>query len=138
MKAHNCHIQSTNPQKSEQESKVTIEKTTERISDPCDSKLNSTVQKEKIPERNPVEDDEEEDEETDLGGSDELVVVMMILVSYQINRIWINKSLSYKILLNNLLQYLKSLGRLLSVPKLLKIDGSLGTKYLDLLYVAWS
>ena len=31
VKAHICHIQSTNPHKSEQESKVTVEQTTERI-----------------------------------------------------------------------------------------------------------
>ena len=43
-----------------------------------------------------------------------------------------------EILLNNLLESLKSLGCLISVPGLLKIDGSLGTKYLDLLLVAWS
>ena len=49
-----------------------MEQTTERISDEDDGKLNSIVQKEKIPERNLVEDDEEEDEEADLGGSDEL------------------------------------------------------------------
>ena len=73
VKAHICHIQSTNPHKSEQESKVTVEQTTERISDQDDSKLKYIAQKEKIPKRNTVEDDEEEDEEADLGGSDELV-----------------------------------------------------------------
>ena len=42
-------------------------------------------------------------------------------------------------LLNNLLQSLISLGCLLSVPcRLLKIDGSLGMKYPDLLLIAWS
>ena len=73
VKAHTCHIQSTNPHKSEQESKVTVEQTTERISDQGDSKLNNIVQKQKIPKRNTVEDDDEEDEEADLGGSDEFV-----------------------------------------------------------------
>ena len=33
VKAHICHIQSKNPHKSEQESKVTVDQTTERISD---------------------------------------------------------------------------------------------------------
>ena len=72
VKAHICRIQSTNPHKSEQEDKVTVEQTTERIPDQDDSKLNSIVQKEKIVKSNPVEDDDEEDEEADLGGSDEL------------------------------------------------------------------
>ena len=43
-----------------------------------------------------------------------------------------------EVLLNNLLNSLKSLGRLLSVPRLFKIDGSLGRKYLDLLLAALS
>ena len=51
VKAHICHIQSTNPHKSEQESKVTVEQTTERILDHDDSNLNNIVQKEKIPKR---------------------------------------------------------------------------------------
>ena len=63
VKAHIYHIQSTNPHKSKQESKVTVEQTTERISDHDDSKLNIIVQKEK---RNLVEDDDEDHEETDL------------------------------------------------------------------------
>ena len=64
----------TNPHKSKQESKVTVEQTTERISDQDDSNLNKNIaQKEKISERNTVEDDDEGDEEADLGGSDEFV-----------------------------------------------------------------
>ena len=73
VKAHICHIRSTNPHKSEQESKVTAEQATERISDQDDSNLNNIAQKEKIPKRNTVEDNDEEDEEADLGGSDEFV-----------------------------------------------------------------
>ena len=73
VKAHICNIQSTNPHKSEQESKVTVEQTTERISDQGDSNLNNIAQKEKIPKRNTVEDGGEEDEEADLGGSDEFI-----------------------------------------------------------------
>ena len=61
---------STDSHESEQVSKVIVEQTTERISYQDDSKLNSIVEKEKIPKRNPVEGDEEEDEEADLGGSD--------------------------------------------------------------------
>ena len=41
VKTHICQIQSTNPYKSEQESKVTVEQTTERISDQYDSKLSN-------------------------------------------------------------------------------------------------
>ena len=73
VKAHICHIQSTNLHKSEQESKVTVEQTTERISDEDNSKLNNIAQKEKTSKRNTVEDDDEEDEEADLSGSGELV-----------------------------------------------------------------
>ena len=73
VKAHICHIQSRNPHKSEQESKATVEQTTERISDQDDSNIINIAQKEKIHKRNTVEDDDEEDEEADLGGSDEFV-----------------------------------------------------------------